>query len=800
MNFKIKKVAVLGAGVMGAQIACHFANIGIQVLLLDIAPKELDEKEIKLGLDMNHPQVKNRITNQLFARALKLKPDPLYKKSFAKRIKLGNFDDDLPKIADCDWVIEVVVENLEIKKSLYEKIELYRKTNSLITTNTSGIPIQILTQDRSENFKQYFCGTHFFNPPRYLKLLEIIPTRETKQEVVDFLNYYGERFLGKSVVECKDTPAFIANRVGIYSMMSVVHLMEEMDFSVQEIDKLTGLIIGRPKSATFRTCDVVGLDTLVFVAQNLQKVLINDESKSTFQVPESILKMMELKWLGSKTKQGFYKKVKGENGQSEILSLNLDTFGYDAKQKLKIPEFEKAKALPELTMRIKSLISGNSKVNLFYQKLFFGLFAYISNRIPEITDDLYKIDEAMSAGFAWEIGPFEIWDSLGLEKTVPQMEQLGLKPAKWIYEMMENKTKFYQLKDELSQFYDIDSKAHKTIPGSEQFISLKNIRSSQTLWKNEGCSILNLGDGIINLEFHTKMNTIGSEIIQGINKAIELTEESYRALIISNEGDNFSAGANIGLVFMLAIEQEYEELDMVVRTFQNTMLKLKYASFPVIAAPHNMALGGGCEISMHCDKVIAHAETYMGLVELGVGVIPAGGGSKEFALRLSKEIQTDDVRINRFRDKFLTIGQAKVSNSAWEAFDLGYLRKDVDEIVVSKKHQLKYAKQAALLMLEKGYIPPIPPKDIKVLGKEGLSLVYSGADGMQVGNFISEYDKHLSIELGKILSGGELNEPSLVSENYLLNLERKAFVKLCQQKKTLERMQSLLQKGKILRN
>lgn len=800
MNFNIKKVAVLGAGVMGSQIACHFANIGIEVLLLDIAPKELNEKEIKLGLNLNHPKVKNRIINQLFTRTLKLKPDPLYKKEFAKRISLGNFDNDLPKIANCDWVIEVVVENLEIKKSLYEKIELYRKENTLITTNTSGIPIQILNQDRSQNFKQYFCGTHFFNPPRYLKLLEIIPTKETSKEVTDFLTHFGERFLGKAVVECKDTPAFIANRVGIYSMMSVVHLMEEMGFSVQEIDKLTGIIIGRPKSATFRTCDVVGLDTLVFVAQNLQKVLVKDESKDTFRVPESVQKMMELKWLGSKTKQGFYKKVKGENGQSEILSLNLDTFGYQAKQKLTIPEFEKAKALPDLTQRIKSLITGNSKVNLFYQKLFFGLFTYISHRIPEITDDLYKIDEAMCAGFAWEIGPFEIWDSLGLEKNIPQMEKMGMKPAAWIYEMMEKKQAFYQLKDGHKQYYNISENKHITIPGSEQFISLKNIRSSQTLWQNEGCSIINLGDGVINLEFHTKMNTIGSEIIQGINKAIEVTEADHQALIISNEGDHFSAGANIGLVFMLAIEQEFEELDMVVKTFQETMLKLKYAPFPVIAAPHNMALGGGCEISMHCDKVIAHAETYMGLVELGVGVIPAGGGSKEFALRLSNEIQTDDVRINRFRDKFLTIGQAKVSTSAWEAFDQGYLRKDVDEIVVSRKHQLKYAKQSAILMIEKGYTPPIPPKDIRVLGKEGLSLVYSGADGMQVGNFISEHDKHLSIELGKILSGGELNEPSLVSENYLLNLERKAFVKLCQEKKTLERMQSLLHKGKILRN
>ena len=478
MNLKIKKVAVLGAGVMGAQIACHFANIGIEVLLLDMAPKELKESEIKLGL--HHPLVRNRLTRQLFERTLKLKPDPLYKKEFAKRISLGNFDEDLPQITDCDWVIEAIVENLEIKKNLYEKVEIYRKPDTLITTNTSGIPIQVLTHGRSQNFKQYFCGTHFFNPPRYLKLLEIIPAKETLTDVAAFLKDYGERFLGKSVVTCKDTPAFIANRVGIYSMMSVVHLMKEMDFSVQEIDKLTGIIIGRPKSATFRTCDVVGLDTLVFVARNLQAVLINDESKDTFLVPESIQKMLDLKWLGSKTKQGFYKKVKSQDGQSEILSLDLKSFEYQAKQRLKIAEFEKAKALPELTKRIKSLISGNSKINLFYQKLFYGLFTYISNRIPEISDDLYKIDEAMCAGFAWEIGPFEIWDSLGLEKTVPQMEKLGMKPAAWIYEMMEKKESFYQLQDGHKQYYDTSKNKHITIPGTEQFISLKNIRSSQT--------------------------------------------------------------------------------------------------------------------------------------------------------------------------------------------------------------------------------------------------------------------------------------------------------------------------------
>jgi len=799
MTRKIRKVAVLGAGVMGAQIACHFANVGVEVLLLDMPPKELNEYENKAGLSLSHPKVRNRIVNELYNKTIKLKPAPLYLKTFSDRINIGNFEDDLHKISDCDWIIEVIVENLKIKQEFYSKIEECRKPGSLITSNTSGIPIQMLTYGRSEDFSAHFCGTHFFNPPRYLKLLEIIPSSKTSQEVIDFLTDFGERFLGKSVVICKDTPAFIANRVGVYSMMSVFHLIDEFGFSVEEIDKLTGPIIGRAKSATFRTCDVVGLDTLVFVAQNLQKTLPNDEGIDVFQIPEFIKQMMGNQWLGAKTGQGFYKKVKVD-GKSEIKSLNLTNFEYQDKQKIKFAEFEAAKAVPHLNNRFKVLLKGNSKVNKFYQKLFFGLFAYVSNRMPEISDELYKIDEAICSGFAWGMGPFEIWKSIGIKESLPIMEAMGFKAANWVYNMVQDDLSFYQLKNGNKQYYDVNTNQYQTIPGTEKLLLLNNLRPSNTLWSNEGASIIDLGDGVINLEFHTKMNTIGSEIIQGINKALELAELDHKALIISNEGENFSAGANIGLVFMLAIEQEFEELDMVVRTFQNTMLKLKYAPVPVIAAPHGMSLGGGCEICMHTDKVIAHAETYMGLVELGVGVIPAGGGTKEFAYRLSKEITPGDIRTNRFRDKFLSIGQAKVSTSAYEAFELGYLRKDVDEVIVSKKHQLSYAKKAALLMVEKGYTPPLPTKDITVLGSEGLALVYSGADGMEVGNYISEYDKLLSIELGKVLSGGELSEPTRVSENYLLNLERMAFVKLCQQKKTLERMQSLLQKGKILRN
>jgi 3-hydroxyacyl-CoA dehydrogenase len=799
MAYRIRKVAVLGAGVMGAQIACHFANIGIEVLLLDQAPKELNEKEKQMNLSLDQPKVRNRIVTELFDKIIRLKPSPLYLKKYSKRICPGNFEDDLSKISDCDWIIEAIIENLEIKQNLYQQIEKYRKSDAIVSSNTSGIPIELLIQGRSENFASHFCGTHFFNPPRYLKLLEIIPSSKTSHHLIDFLTDFGERFLGKSVVICKDTPAFIANRVGMYAMMSVLHLSHEFGFSVEEIDRLTGPIIGRAKSATFRTCDVVGLDTLSFVAQNLQKALPDDEANHMFQLPEFLQKMLQKDYLGAKTGKGFYQKIK-EKGQSIIQSIHFTTLEYQQQKKVKFPELDAAKAIPDVKDRIAFLLKGKSKVNQFYQKLFFGLFAYVSNRIPEISDEIYKIDEAICSGFAWEIGPFEIWNAIGIEKTNEAIQKNGFSTAEWLSDFTAEKLSFYQIKNGKKEYYNLQSKTYLPIPGSENTLDLDHLRIENTLWKNEDCSIINLGDGVINLEFHSKMNTLGGEIIQGINKAVDLCEKDHKALIISNQGENFSAGANLGLVFMLAIEQELEELDLVVRTFQKSMLKLKYAPFPVIVAPHGLCLGGACELSMHSDKIIAHAETYMGLVELGVGVIPAGGGSKEFAMRLSNEIQKDDIRTNLFREKFLTIGQAKVSTSAYEAFDLGYLRKEVDEVIVSRKHQLAYAKKSALLLLEKGYLPPLPDKEILVLGKEAMGLVYSGAHGMKTGHYISEYDEHLSVELGKVLSGGELSEPTFVSEEYLLDLERIAFVKLCQQRKTLERMQSLLQKGKILRN
>lgn len=789
---KINKVAVLGSGVMGSRIACHFANIGVEVLLLDIVPKEATESKDNAA--------RNKIVNDALQFALKSNPSPIYGKSYITRITTGNMDDDMSKIANCDWIIEVVIERLDIKKQVFENVEKYRKPGTLITTNTSGIPIHLMLDGRSEDFQQHFCGTHFFNPPRYLKLLELIPSPKTSPEVMAFLEDYGQRFLGKTTVVCKDTPAFIANRIGVYSIMSLFHTVTEMGLTVEEVDKLTGPVIGRPKSATFRTCDVVGLDTLVHVANGVKDNCPNDEANATFEIPSYINKMVENNWLGSKTKQGFYKKIKTDDGKSEIQALNLSTLEYAPSQKVKFATLEMTKTIDDLKERMKVLINGQDKAGEFYRKSFFGLFAYVSNRIPEITDAIYKIDDALCAGFGWSLGPFANWDAVGVEEAVNQMEKMGITPNPWVKEMLAAGIKsFYKVEKGAKYYYDIESKSYQMVPGSDEVLSLETLREENTVWKNAGATIVDLGDGIINLEFHTKMNTIGAEVIEGINKAIDLAESNYKGLVIYNDGDNFSAGANVGMIFMMAAEQEYDELNFAIKAFQDTMMKVRYSSVPVIVAPHNLALGGGCEMSMHADKVVAHAETYMGLVEFGVGVIPGGGGTKEFALRASDEYN-DGIRLNVLRNRFLTVGQAKVGTSAEEAFELGYLRKGTDEWIVSRKHQLSYAKQAALNMAEKGYTKPLQRKDIKVLGNEGLGIVYVGANSMKSGNYISEHDQLISEKLGFVLCGGNLSQPTEVNEQYLLDMERKAFLELCQQRKTLERLQSIITTGKVLRN
>ncbi len=797
----IQKVAVLGSGVMGSRIACHFANIGCEVLLLDIVPKEANDAEKAKGLTTESKAVRNRIVNDALGFALKSNPSPIYKKEFAARISTGNFDDDMQKIGGCDWVIEVVVENLGIKQKVYEQVEKFRKPATLITSNTSGIPIHLLTEGRSEDFKDNFCGTHFFNPPRYLKLLEIIPTPHTKPEVISFLMEYGEQFLGKTTVLCKDTPAFIANRVGVYGIMALFHLVEKMGLTVEEVDKLTGPVLGRPKSATFRTGDVVGLDTLVNVANGLKQGLPNDEANSLFVLPEYLKKMVENKWLGDKTGQGFYKKVKGKDGKSEIMALDLKTMEYRPQQKVKFATLEQTKPIDNLKDRVKVLVSGKDKAGDFYRATFAGLFQYVSNRIPEISDELYRIDDAMKAGFGWDLGPFEYWDAIGLKESLDLMAQMKLPPNKWVSDMAAaGHTSFYKIENGKRLFYDVASKSYKPIPGADAFISLDVIRAAKTVWKNSGVTITDIGDGILNVEFHTKMNTIGGEVLQGLNKAIDIAEKEYRGVVISNEGANFSAGANVGMIFMMAAEQEWDELNMAVRAFQNTTMRMRYSSIPVVVAPHNLTLGGGCELCLHADMVVAHAETYVGLVEFGVGVIPGGGGTKEFAVRLADALHEGDIELNTFRDKFLTIGQAKVSTSAHEAFDLGIFRKGIDRMVMSRSRQLAEAKAACLQLANAGYTQPAKRKDIRVLGNQALGLVYVGANSMFSGNYMSEHDLKISEKLGYVLAGGDLSEPTRVSEQYLLDLEREAFVALCTERKTLERLHSIINGGKVLRN
>jgi 3-hydroxyacyl-CoA dehydrogenase len=801
MKRVIRKVAVLGSGIMGSRIACHFANIGLEVLLLDIIPNEPTPEELAMGLDITSKNVRNRIVNAALDSTLKSNPSAVFSKRVVNQISTGNFDDNMKDIAAFDWVIEVVVEKLEIKKLVYDQVEKFRTPGTLISSNTSGIPIHLMAEGRSEDFRTHFCGTHFFNPPRYLRLLEIIPTPETKPEIIDFLMHYGDKFLGKTTVLCKDTPAFIANRVGVYAIMALLHLVQKLDLSVEEVDKYTGPALGRPKSATFRTTDVVGLDTMINVAAGLFNNLPNDKAHQLFKLPEYVKKMQEKKWLGDKTKQGFYKKIKGADGKSEILALDLKTLEYKAQQKIKSSTLEATKLVENLRERMKVFAQGTDKAGEFFRTSFFGLFEYVSDRIPEISDELYRIDDAMRAGFGWELGPFEVWDSLGIRNAVEGMKKYGNEAASWVHEMLAaGHESFYLVENGIKKYYDIPSKSYKSVPGSEAFIILDNIRPTNTIWKNSGTTITDLGDGILNLEIHTKMNTIGGEVIQGLNKAIDLAEKDYRGLVIGNDGANFSAGANIGMIFMAAVEQDWDEINMAVRMFQNTMMRMRYSSIPVVAAAHNLTLGGGCELCLHADYVQTNAETYMGLVEFGVGLIPGGGGTKEFALRLSDEFKDGQIEQAALRDRFLTIGQAKVSTSGVEAFELGYLQKDKFSITMNRSRLIIDAKTKAIELADKGYSQPLRRKDIRVLGKQGMGIVYAGANSMLAGNFISEHDKKISEKLGYVLCGGNLSSPTLVSEQYLLDLEREAFLSLCGEKKTLERIQSILTKGKPLRN
>lgn len=792
MRKTIRQVAVLGSGIMGSRIACHFANIGVEVLLLD---------RVAASAEKDSPD-RNQLVNAALKSATKSRPSPLYKDASVHLIRTGNFEDHLSEIASADWIIEAVVENLEVKRSLLQQILRFCSQDSLVTSNTSGIPLSQLAQGMPDAFQKRFCGAHFFNPPRYLPLLEIIPTPWTSPETIDFLMDYGDRFLGKTTILCKDTPAFIANRIGVFSMLQLFHLVARSGLRVDAVDQVTGPLLGRPKSATFRTADLVGLDTLATVAGGLYANCPDDEHRDLFQLPGFLKKMLESNRLGAKSGEGFYKKIKKTEGSSEILAIDLNSLEYGPQRKSSSPALAIARSAETLKERLQILTADTTDIGELVRAHLFGLFSYCSNRIPEISDELYRIDDAIKAGFGWEKGPFELWDVLGVADTLESMRQAGFQVAPWVLEMQDGGySSFYSLEGGRRKYYHPPVRSYLEIPGLERSLSLEILKREATVWQNPQVTLTDLGKGILNCEFHSKLNTLGNEVMEGLNKAIDLAEENFDGLVIANEGAEFSVGANLSLILMHAVEQEWDEIDRLVRAFQRSMMRLKFSAVPVVAAPHNRALGGGCELCMHVDFIEAHAELYMGLVESAAGILPAGGGTKEFARRAA--VETNKSRIDELevlKSRLLTLATAQVSTSASDAIHLGYLEERNAAIILNRKRQLTAARDRARMLADRGYTPPAPLRHIRVLGRRGLGLLTVGASNMLAGNFISEHDTKIAGKLAWVLCGGDLSAPTDVSEHYLLDLEREAFLSLCGERKTLERMQSILTGGKVLRN
>ena len=801
MKRNISKVAVLGSGIMGSGIACHFANIGVEVLLLDICPNELNESEKQKKLSLDSKAVKNRIVNEMFNKCIKSKPSPIYSKSFIKRIKLGNFDDDISKIKSADWIIEVVVEKLEIKQKVFDLIEKHRTPGTIVTSNTSGIPIKLMSKGRSDDFNKNFAITHFFNPPRYLNLFEVIPSPNCDKHLLSFLLKYGEKYLGKTSILAKDTPAFIGNRIGTFGIQSLFHQVKNGDYTIEEIDKLTGSIIGRPKSATFRTADVVGLDTLISVSKGIYDSCKNDESIEIFKEPDFLKKMVKNNALGSKTGKGFYKKIKDNSGKSKILRLDFDSMEYVEQKKVNFDILSKARKIKASNEKFKFLVSGDDKGSNFYKENFSRMFHYIQNRIPEISDSIVSIDEAMKAGFGWKDGPFEIWNYIGINEGKELMKLYGLETAKWVDDMLSNGyNEFYRKSEGIVQYYDLKSKKYKAKPGQEGFVILKNMLEDKVVWSNSEATLYDIGSDIVNLEFSSKMNVINQNIISSLKKGVEIAEKDFKGLVIGNEGSHFSAGADISMIFLLSVEQEYDELNHVMKIFQDTMMRLRYSAIPVVAAPHGYTLGGGCELCLQCDAVVPYSETYIGLVEAGIGLLPGGGGMKEMILRASDKFKKNDVEVNILQEYFMNIGMGKTATSGFEGYELDYFIKGRDITVMNKKNQINIAKQKALNLFDAGYTKPIERNDIKVLGKQALGMLYVGVDSLRAGDYISDHDKKIANKIAYVLCGGDLSQPSKVSEQYLLELEREAFISLCGERKTLERMQYMLKNGKPLRN
>jgi 3-hydroxyacyl-CoA dehydrogenase len=786
---------------MGAQIAAHLANAGVDVLLLDIAPAELTGDERARGLKLESPQVRNRIVNAGLEAAKKIKPAAFYSPGLASLVKTGNFEDDLAKVAEADWIIEAIVEKLEVKRELFSRIDKLRKPRTIVSSNTSGISIASMAEGLSDDFRKHFLGTHFFNPPRYLKLLEIIPTADTLNEVKDFIADFCDRRLGKGIVFAKDTPNFIANRIATFSSLNTIKVMMEGGYTVEEVDSITGPLVGRPKSASFRTTDIVGLDTALYVADNLYNAVPDDEMRDVLVAPDFLREMVRRGWIGNKAGQGFYKKKKGEGGKTEYWALDYVEMEHRPAQKARFPSVEAAKSIEDVAERIRTLIYGKDRVGEFLWKTVSQNLVYAANRVPEIADDIVSIDSAVKWGFNHEFGTFELWDIIGVEKSVARMRDDGLRIPPLVEKLLESgKKSFYEKREGRTYFFDQNTGEYREVEKPSGIIILKSVKEqTQVIKKNAAASLIDIGDGVACLEFHSKMNAIGGDTISMMNYSVKEVGENFEALVIGNQAENFSVGANIMMLLLGIQEGEWDEIAFSVRNFQNANMNLRYSKKPVVVAVHAMALGGGCEVTMHGDRARASAESYIGLVEVGVGLIPGGGGVKEMVLRAVEDALPDEDLFPRIKKVSETIAMAKVSTSAVEAREIGFLR-DTDHITMNRDRLIEDAKQTALAMVREGYVQPRPRADIPVLGEPALSTIKLAVHMMVRGGFISEYDAHVATKLAYIITGGDLSRRTLVSEQYLLDLEREAFVSLCGERKTQERIQHMLKTGKPLRN
>jgi 3-hydroxyacyl-CoA dehydrogenase len=802
-TFTVRKAAVLGAGTMGAAIAAHLSNAGIPTLLLDIAPRELTADEESKGLTLESPKVRNRIVSQLFEASKKLKPAPFMLGKNAGLISIGNFADDMAKIKDCDLVIEAVVENLEIKHKLFADVEKHRKPGSVIASNTSGIPIDSIAEPFSEDFKKHFLGVHFFNPPRYMKLVEVIPGSQTSGEVACKVSGFLDRRLGKGVVPAKDRPNFIANRIGVFGMMATIHEMIEMGFTPTEVDQMTGKAIGHASSATFRTSDLVGLDVTAHVTNNLYPAVPDDEDREVFKIPELIQTLLDKKILGDKTNGGFFKKSKDAEGKRVILELDLNTFEYKPQQKTKFPSLDGAKAIEDIPTRLKKLVWGEDRVGEFLWKTSSRVSRYAANRIPEIADTIVEIDNAIKWGFGWEIGVFEAWDAIGVRESVERMRKEGQAVPESVEKMLASGAEtFYKNENGNRSYYDLVSGEYKPMPDRPGVMVLKSVKERTGVIKsNPGASLIDIGDGVACLEFHSKMNSIGGDTVQMMNFALDEVEKNFKGLVVGNQGGNFSAGANIMMILLAAQEEEWDDINMAVHALQQAIMRLRYSPKPVVTAPYGLTLGGGCEIAIHGNLVQAAAETYIGLVEVGVGLIPAGGGTKEMTMRAMDAAAAvpDADPLSFLKKTFEMIGMGKVATSAQEARSWGLLR-DVDAISMNGDRLIADAKQEVLNLDAMGFVAPTPRSDIYVMGEAAEAAMKLALHMMKQGNFVSDHDVLIGKKLAHVMSGGSMNHSATVSEQYLLDLEREAFISLCGERKTQERLAAMLKTGKPLRN